>query len=80
MSRLAHGCEQHENLQAGEFRGNSNGIQGVFRGNSDAKKGIRINCNETMLRFAMIFDSDITPSYPFIILKAKMSGLFDENH
>ena len=80
MSRLAHGCEQHESLQAGEFRGNSNGIQREFRGDSDAKKGIRIKCNEKMLRFAMIFDTEMTPSYPFIILKGKMSGIFDENH
>ena len=48
-------------------RGNSEGIQREFRGNSDAKKGIRIKCNENMVRFAMIFDTEITPSYPFII-------------
>ena len=69
VSRLAHGCEQHENLQAGEFRGNSNGIQGEFRGDSDAKKGIRIKCNENMVRFAMIFDTEIAPSYPFRVFK-----------
>ena len=80
MSRLAHDCEQHENLQAGEFRGNSNGIQGEFRGDSDAKKGIRIKCNENIVRFAMIFDTEITPSYPFIILKGKTSRTFAENH
>ncbi len=70
-----------------EFRGNSGGIpmqqkgiQGEFRGNSDAKKGIRIKCNENIVRFAMIFDTEVTPSYPFIILKGRMSGIFDENH
>ena len=80
MSRLAHDCEQHENLQAGAFRGNSNGIQGGFRGDSDAKKGIRIKCNENMVRFAMIFDTEIAPSYPLIILKGRTRGFFDENH
>ena len=59
-----------------EFKWNS----GEFRGDSDAKKGIRIKCNENMVRFTMIFDTEITPSYPFIILKGKMSGFFDENH
>ena len=49
-------------------RGNLEGIQKEFRGNSDAKKGIRIKCNENIVRFAMIFDTEITPSYPFIIL------------
>ena len=64
--------------------GNSEGIPMEFRGNSEGipmqKKGIRIKRNENMLRFAMIFDTEITPSYPFIIFKGKMSGIFDENH
>ena len=54
----------------------TNGIQGEFKGNSDAKKGIRIKCNENMVRFAMIFDTEITPSYPFIILKGENEQIF----
>ena len=60
--------------------GNSEGIQMEFRGDSDAKKGIRIGCIENMVRFAMIFDTEITPSYPFIILKGRTRVIFDENH
>ena len=56
------------------------GIQREFRGDSDAKKGIRIKCNENMVHFAMIFDTEMAPSCPFIILKGEMSRTFNETH
>ena len=68
VSCLAHGCEQNANQKLG----NSGVNRREFKGNSDAKKGIRINCSENIVVFAMIFEAEIAPSSPFIILKGKM--------
>ena len=45
-------------------------------GNSDAKKGIRINCSENIVVFAMIFEAEMAQSSPLIILKGKMYWIF----